>query len=68
MKALSLPTQRGVIQALQFGNPNGKPVLALHGWLDNAASFIPMAPYLAEHNLVAIDMLGHGGSTHRIRA
>ena len=64
MKALSLPTQRGVIQALQFGNPNGKPVLALHGWLDNAASFIPMAPYLAEHNLVAIDMLGHGGSTH----
>lgn len=64
MNEFSLQTQRGRIQALRFGNPNGMPVLALHGWLDNAASFIPMASFLAEHNIVAIDFMGHGGSEH----
>ncbi len=64
MTEFSIQTQRGCIQALRFGNPNGMPVLALHGWLDNAASFIPMAPFLAEHQIVAIDFMGHGGSEH----
>jgi len=64
MIEFSIPIQRGTLQALRFGNPNGKPVLALHGWLDNAASFIPMAPYLSEHNIVAIDFMGHGQSDH----
>ena len=56
--------QRGRLGALRLGNPAGRKVLALHGWLDNAASFIPMAPYLADHDIVAIDMLGHGSSEH----
>lgn len=64
MIEFSIPIQRGKLKALRFGNPNGKPVLALHGWLDNAASFIPMAPFLAEHHMVAIDFMGHGGSDH----
>jgi pimeloyl-ACP methyl ester carboxylesterase len=64
MTEFSIPIQRGCMQALRFGNPNGMPVLALHGWLDNAASFIPMAPLLANHNIVAIDFMGHGGSEH----
>ena len=46
MNEFSITAQRGRIQALRFGNPNGAPVLALHGWLDNAASFVPMASYL----------------------
>ncbi len=40
------------------------PLLALHGWLDNAASFLPMAAHLSGHRLVALDMPGHGHSFH----
>lgn len=64
MTEFSIQGQRGEIKALRLGNPNGMPVLALHGWLDNAASFIPMAPFLAKHNIIAMDSMGHGGSAH----
>jgi len=44
-------------------------VLCLHGWLDNAASFTPLMPYLQQYlenkYIVAIDWPGHGCSTHR---
>ena len=41
-------------------------VLALHGWLDNANSFAPMAAELPpEIDLVAPDLCGHGLSDHR---
>ena len=42
-------------------------VLALHGWLDNAASFAPLAPYLIDDNtsLIALEFAGHGRSAHR---
>jgi pimeloyl-ACP methyl ester carboxylesterase len=36
--------------------------LALHGWLDNAASFLPIAPQLPELDLVMTDLPGHGHS------
>lgn len=39
-------------------------LLCLHGWLDNANSFLPMMPLLPEIDLVAIDMPGHGYSDH----
>lgn len=41
-------------------------VLALHGWLDNAHSFLPMAEFLPDDiELIAIDQAGHGLSDHR---
>ncbi|KAA3626695.1 MAG: alpha/beta hydrolase [Proteobacteria bacterium] len=53
------------IAARQWGDPNGVPVMAIHGWLDNAASFDALAPLLTGMNLIAVDMPGHGRSEHR---
>lgn len=63
---ITLATARGQVTGLRSGNPEGPRLLALHGWLDNAASFIPLQPYLAEFDLVALDLPGHGGSAHRL--
>jgi len=51
--------------AKRWGDPVGQPVLALHGWLDNANTFDRLAPLLPELNLVALDFAGHGHSEHR---
>ena len=48
-----------------WGDKSDKPVLALHGWLDNSESFIKLAPQLDGMFIVAIDMPGHGYSDHR---
>lgn len=37
-------------------------MLCVHGWLDNANSFVPMMPYLPAFDLVAIDLPGNGYS------
>ncbi|PCJ15726.1 MAG: alpha/beta hydrolase [Gammaproteobacteria bacterium] len=51
--------------AKMWGPKDGKPLLALHGWLDNACSFDEIAPLLGEYRLCALDMAGHGFSQHR---
>ena len=40
-------------------------MIALHGWLDNAASFDPLAPKLSDARVMAVDLAGHGLSDHR---
>jgi pimeloyl-ACP methyl ester carboxylesterase len=53
------------IAGLSWGEPGGKPLLMLHGWLDNAASFSMLAPLLADYHVVALDLTGHGLSDKR---
>jgi len=45
--------------------PKQTHILAIHGWLDNAASFAPIIPFLSEYNWTAVDLPGHGKSFHR---
>jgi pimeloyl-ACP methyl ester carboxylesterase len=50
------------VAARDWGPDDGPPVLALHGWLDNSASFDRLAPRLGHLRLVAVDLPGHGRS------
>ena len=53
------------LAAKAWGPQEGSPVLAFHGWLDNAATFDHLAPFFPEWRLVSLDLAGHGFSSHR---
>lgn len=59
---LSLPHVE--LAAHLFGPEDGQPVLALHGWLDNAMTYARLAPKLKGLRIVALDLAGHGHSGH----
>ena len=65
LREIALDSPRGELAALRGGTAGGPRLLCLHGWLDNAASFLPLAPHLREFDLVALDLPGHGASAHR---
>ena len=65
VEELELRTPYLRLAARAWGPPKGIPVLALHGWLDNAASFDALAPLLPDIRLVALDLPGHGQSEQR---
>ncbi len=67
MKAapVNLDLPWGRLEGLHWSNPGAPRVLCLHGWLDNAASFVPLSRHLEDFDLLALDFAGHGFSAHR---
>ena len=64
-RAFSVMADGLTYAGLEWGDPDGYPILALHGWLDNALSFSVLAPFLSEYRLIAMDLSGQGLSDHR---
>lgn len=53
------------LAAQVWGPADAPPLLALHGWLDNAGSHALLAPRLASrYRVIALDLPGHGHSDH----
>ena len=49
----------------EWGQSDAPPLLMLHGWLDNAATFSSLMPILSRHfRCIALDLPGHGKSDH----
>lgn len=46
-----------------WGSQDKQPILAMHGWQDNAASFDNIAPLIKKSPILAIDLPGHGLSS-----
>ncbi len=65
MKPISIQTKFNLIEGLEWGNPQGKTILAFHGWLDNANSFEPIASFFNDYRFIALDLPGHGKSSHK---
>ncbi|XP_005189163.1 probable serine hydrolase [Musca domestica] len=62
---IKIPHKGGYIAGCWYGNRQERPLLALHGWQDNAGSFALLAPILSRYvPVLAIDFPGHGKSSH----
>ncbi|KAM4604459.1 serine hydrolase-like protein isoform 1-T1 [Polymixia lowei] len=63
---LIVPVPWGEMRGKVWGPDHGRPVLCLHGWADNCGSFNTLVPLLPkECRYVAMDLAGHGLSSHR---
>lgn len=64
---IDIQTPGLMLSAREWGPSDARPVLAFHGWLDNAATWDMVAPELADLRIIAVDFPGHGQSGHRPR-
>lgn len=68
---VTFATRGLTLRGKRWGKGGKQKVLALHGWMDNCHSFLPVAEYLRQDaefldlDLVAPDLAGHGLSAHR---
>lgn len=69
VEEISIPVPWGQIRGQIFGDPNlatVRPIVCLHGYLDNSNSFKPLAFYLTKSNdyyMISLDFPGHGLSS-----
>lgn len=63
---LVVPVPWGEMRGKIWGPDHGRPVLCLHGWADNCGTFNTLIPLLPQEcRYVAVDLAGHGLSSHR---
>lgn len=66
---ISVPVPWGKVACQIFGDPTNKrakPIISMHGFLDNSNSFKPLAPYFCQNDdfyIIALDLPGHGFSS-----
>lgn len=61
-QVMSLPN--GIEMAyVEMGNPQGKPMLMIHGFSDSSRTWSNVAPFLADRRMLAVDLRGHGDTT-----
>ncbi|XP_068913689.1 probable serine hydrolase [Tenebrio molitor] len=63
---IRIPVPWGHISGKWWGSRLSQPILAIHGWQDNAGTFDNLAPLLSArgHSVLCIDLPGHGLSSH----
>ncbi|XP_045498300.1 probable serine hydrolase [Colias croceus] len=65
VEEIEIPVPWGHVAGRWWGPRNKQPLIAIHGWQDNAGTWdnlIPMLP--ASTSVLAIDLPGHGNSSH----
>lgn len=61
---IKIPVPWGHISGKWYGPQDVRPILGLHGWLDNAGTFDTLVPLLPPHvAFLSIDLPGHGLSS-----
>ncbi|XP_024878184.1 probable serine hydrolase [Temnothorax curvispinosus] len=64
VKEIEIPVPWGKVAGKLWGSQDKQPILAMHGWQDNAASFDNIAPLIIKNTpVLAIDLPGHGLSS-----
>ncbi|XP_011300472.1 probable serine hydrolase [Fopius arisanus] len=63
-KEVEIEVPWGKIAGKHWGPPDVEPIVALHGWQDNAGSFDNLIKYLPNNlSILAVDAPGHGYSS-----
>ncbi|KAH8379641.1 hypothetical protein KR009_006267, partial [Drosophila setifemur] len=63
-KEVRIQAPWGHISGRWYGNRTERPILAIHGWLDNLGTFDRLIPLLPDYiGVLCIDLPGHGRSS-----
>ncbi|XP_017882336.1 probable serine hydrolase isoform X2 [Ceratina calcarata] len=64
VEEIEIPVPWGHISGKWWGPKSEQPLVAIHGWQDNSGTFDRLIPLLSNESVLAIDLPGHGLSSH----
>ncbi|KAG6800186.1 serine hydrolase isoform X3 [Apis mellifera caucasica] len=65
VEEIQIPVPWGYLSGKWWGPMDQQPIVAIHGWQDNAGTFDKLIPLLPSNvAILAIDLPGHGLSSH----